>query len=42
MCKEKEDEEAHQLFLSHFSKNWKGTVCKDKKMVNGVNEDEQR
>ena len=32
-CKEKEVEEKRQCFLSHFSKNRKGDVSKDKEVV---------
>ena len=39
--KEKEIEEKRQLFLSHFSKNRKGDVSKDKEVVILSDEEEQ-
>ena len=40
-CKEKELEEKHRWFLSHFSKNRKGDISKDKEVVILSDEDEQ-
>jgi hypothetical protein len=40
-CKEKEIEEKHRWFLSHFSKNRKGDISKDKEVVILSYEEEQ-
>ena len=40
-CKEKEIEEKRRWFLSHFSKNRKGNVSKDKEVVILLDEEEQ-
>ena len=37
----KEDEEAHRCFLSHFSKDRKGDISKDKEVVVVSSKDDQ-